>query len=303
MNPQHYRLFSQLCEGLIREASTVANLLPGDKAANRLIQVLHRNYGLPHDQQYAPQQNISWSYINDTRHGAWVIIKFANGAGAIKAQNNKNGYNAIAVPDDSDSVSSGEFTRGGDVINFFKEQGLGRIQQLYMGTQSGELGSKQSQRAAQRARSAAHSRMDADQLMMKFRPLWARAIQAAAADIKGMAVTMVQNDSFNKARAKLERVSELNSLLDIIESGDFDQLDNYTRKNKLDYLKKLVHGAMTLAAAHFYPEETGQVARSYSGYSAEKWQGLHQLQNDLAKGDQKKLGTVLAFFKRMLISG
>lgn len=303
MKPQHYRLFSQLCEGLIREASTVANLLPGDKAANRLIQVLHQNFGLPHNQRYEPQQNISWSYINDTRHGAWVIIKFANGVGAIKALDNKNGYNAIAVLDDSGSAPSGEFTRGGDVINFFKEQGLGRIQQLYMGTQSDELGSKQNKRAAQRAQASKFTRMDADQLMMKFRPLWAKAIQAAAADIKGMAVTMVQNDSFNKARAKLERAGELNTLLDFIESGNIDRADNYTRKNQLDYLKKIVHSAMVLAAAHFYPEETGQVSRSYSGYSSENWQGLHQLQKDLANGDQKKLGTVLAFFKRMLISG
>jgi hypothetical protein len=61
-----------------------------------------------------------------------------------------------------------------------------------------------------------------------------------------------------------------------------------------------------MAASHHYPEQTGAISRSgYGGgaYNAERSEGGSQLMKDIAGGDQKKLGTVLTFFKRSLITG
>jgi hypothetical protein len=61
-----------------------------------------------------------------------------------------------------------------------------------------------------------------------------------------------------------------------------------------------------MAASNHYPEQTGNIERSRwgsSGYSAQFSEGPAQLLKDISAGDQKKLGTVLGFFKRTLISG
>ena len=309
MKSQHYQRFSQLCEGLMQEATTLSTILAGDAAANKLISALHRGRQLPHDQQYQTTDNISWSAINDTRHGAWVIIQFAGGVGAIKALTNKNGYEAVAVPSESLEVAAAEFTKGGDVINFFKQQGLGKIQQLFVCRDTGSRAAKDERRLRNKLSQEKAATTDSDRLLMKFRPLWAKVIAAAMADIKGMAVTMIQNDAIRKAEAKLNRLSELQSILDAIESGEMaggndSASSRYHRNTKTEYLKKLVNNSIILTAAHYYPEETGDITRNYGGLGTSSYGGgSSQVLKDIAAGDQKKLSAVLAFFKRQLISG
>lgn len=304
MKLQTLKLFAQLCESIVQEATTLSTILPGEPAANKLISTLHRRFQLPHDQQYQPTDNISWSAINDTSKGAWVIIKFANGVGAIKALAQKNGYQVVGVPEKSLEFTNDEFTKGGDAINFFKELGLGKIQQLFVGTDTGAQAYKVSRRASTRSELEKIKTTDVGSLTMKFKPLWAKAITAAMADIKGMTVTMIQNDALRKAQNKIERLGELQNILDAIESGDMTtNQDRYSRNTKMEYLKKLVANSVILTAAHYYPEETGEVTRSYGGYSGSLYGGNRRVLADIADGDQKKLGTVLAFFKRQLISG
>lgn len=303
MKLETYKLFAQLCESIVQEATTLTNIIGGDPAANKLISALHRGEELPHDQQYAPKDNISWSDINDTSSGAWVIIKFASGVGAIKAAPRKNGYIVVAVPSESLEVSKDEFTKGGDALNFFKQAGLGRVQQLYVGIDKGQLASKQSKRSAYQKSKDSMKHADVSTITAKFKPLWTKAVQAAIADVKGMAVTMIQNDAVNKARVKIDKIGELQSILDAIESGEMEQGSGYRGGSKLEYIKKMVNNAVLLTAAHFYPEETGELSRSYGGLSGQKYQGPRMIYDDLAKGDQKKLGMVLGFFKRQLISG
>lgn len=305
MKSQHYQRFSQLCEGILQEATTLSTILPNNPAANKLIANLHRGRELPHDQQYQPTDTISWSAINDTRRGAWVIIQFASGVGAIRAFANKNGYEAVAVPSESLEVAADEFTKGGDVINFFKQQGLGKIQQLFVGQDTGARAEKAGKRMSQKRSQEKATTTDSDRLVMKFRPLWVKAITAAMADVKGMAVTMIQNDAIHKAETKLNRLSELQSILDAIESGEMavELIGGRARNTKSEYLKKLVNNSIILTAAHYYPEETGDITRNYGGLGTSRYGGSSQVLRDIAAGDQKKLSAVLAFFKRQLISG
>jgi hypothetical protein len=60
-----------------------------------------------------------------------------------------------------------------------------------------------------------------------------------------------------------------------------------------------------MAASHHYPDETGEITKGYSrgNYSSQNSEGPTRILQDIAKGDNSKLGTVLAFFKRALISG
>jgi hypothetical protein len=59
-----------------------------------------------------------------------------------------------------------------------------------------------------------------------------------------------------------------------------------------------------MTAAHYYPEQTGDINKSYGrSYSSARSEGPQQLLKDITEGDTAKLGTVLSFFKRALISG
>jgi hypothetical protein len=303
MNKTSYIIFSQLCESMIQEASTVSNILPGDAAANMLIKVLHSHYSLAHDQKYTQTDNISWNTINDTQTGAFAIIKFAKGVGAIKASTNKQGYAAVAVTDENLQVSEQQFTKGGDVINYFKQLGLGKIQKLYVGVDQGKLGLKKGQRAEHNKQQQQTGMSSVPKLLARFRPLWLRAVQTAQADVKGMAVTMVQNNAYSKARKKLERLTELQDLADAIESGEIDQKPRYSSNVRQEILKTYVTSAVYLAASHFYPEETGNITRGYRGVNVDDYRGASKLLDDIGQGDQKKLSVVLGFFKRLLISG
>ena len=131
--------------------------------------------------------------------------------------------------------------------------------------------------------------------MKKFKPLWTRAITAAVADIKGHVANMIKNDAFEKAKRKLSQVENLQNSLEALESGNMDTPSS---------VKSAINIAVLMAASHHYPEQTGSITRGYSSsYNAQHSEGPAQLLKDIAAGDQKKLGTVLGFFKRALITG
>ena len=132
--------------------------------------------------------------------------------------------------------------------------------------------------------------------MAKFKPLWVRAITASIADIKGHVANMVKNDAFEKAKKKLIHIENLQQGLERLEAGDTDTPG---------FLNSAINSAVLMTASHYYPETTGNIERSRygGGMSAQFNEGPAQLLKDIAAGDQKKLGTVLAFFKRSLISG
>jgi hypothetical protein len=106
---------------------------------------------------------------------------------------------------------------------------------------------------------------------------------------------MIKNDAFAKAMKKLKYVESLQSSLEELESGESDTPE---------FISRSVQTAIYMAASHYYPEQTGSFSKDYGGrYSTQFPEGPRQLLKDISGGDTKKLGTVLGFFKRALISG
>ena len=133
-------------------------------------------------------------------------------------------------------------------------------------------------------------------MVQKFKPLWGKAINAAIADIKGHVANQIKNDAFEKARRKLDHIERLQNGAEQLEAGELNDTP--------DFIKHAVNTAVLMAAAHHYPEETGDITRSYSrNYSATNSEGPQKLLQDITNGDTAKLGTILSFFKRALISG
>jgi hypothetical protein len=72
------------------------------------------------------------------------------------------------------------------------------------------------------------------------------------------------------------------------------------------FLNSAINSAVLMTASHYYPDKTGNLERSRygsAGVAAQFPEGPKQLLQDISSGDTAKLGTVLSFFKRSLISG
>jgi hypothetical protein len=295
MTPQHYQLFSQLFESFLEEDSTAIGMigsLPGGKA---VAQKLHKDMGLSHDQQFQPVDKISWSQLKDMYKGAWVLIKGAKGAGAIRA---KNGYESIAVNAETGEVETFRDDRGGNNLDFLKRN-IGKLVGFYVGKETGNAAQKKRERESNKAPEGPQ-RVDQETLVKKFKPLWLRSIQAAEADIKGMIATMIKNGAYEKAERKLNILKSLQRASDALETGTLEDTPSWLRVS--------VANAILMAASHHYPEETGEIQRSrYGGrggeLSATGYEGPRQLLQDISNGDTAKLGTILGFFKRNLITG
>ena len=292
MRPQSYQLFAQLLEGYINEASTSMSLISKHPGGKAVIQKLHQDQKLGHDISYSPVAKISWSELKDSYRGAWVIIQGDKGTGAIKASGGNTG-DYFAVASSGGETRSMNDGRGGNVIDFLKGE-IGKLQKFYVGKNTTAVADKKKKRAD--ATKGLDSEVSQETLVKKFKPLWARAITAAIADIKGHVANQIKNDAFEKAKRKLNHIEALQNGLEQLEAGNSDTPG---------FVNSAINSAVLMAASHHYPETTGNIERSRygGGIAAQFNEGPAQLLKDISAGDQKKLGTVLSFFKRSLISG
>lgn len=289
MRIESYQLFAQLLEAHIDEASTSMSLIASHTGGQEVVKKLHTDMGLSHDMTYNPVAKIAWSDLKGMYNGAWVIIQGSNGTGAIKSK----GDNYEALTSTGGEVQQKSDSRGGNILDFLKAN-IGKLQKFYVGRNTRAVSDKQTKRRDAK-KGVAGQQMDQDALVKKFRPLWTRAITASIADIKGHIANMIKNDAFAKAKRKLDRLERLQDGLEALEAGN-----DVTP----DFIGQAVNSAVLMAASHFYPETTGAISRNYSSrYSSQFSEGPQQLLKDISAGDQKKLGTVLGFFKKALISG
>jgi len=290
MNLQTHQLFAQLCESIIFEASTTMDLITGLPGGQEVVKYLHQKERLSHDQPYRKIDKISWSDLKDNYRGSWVIMKYPRGVGAIKQTHGSY----MAVASTGGEVETFNDSRGGNIMDFLKEKLGGRPTAFYTGNEKGTVKDVQTKRAGQKS-GAAGTPMSTSKLVLKFKPLWVRAATAAIADIKGMVGIMVKNDSFDKASTKLSQLRDLSNALSSLENDDNASVPNI--------FNKAVQTAVILAASHYYPEDTQDIVRHYGGdYRPGSEEGVTKLLSDISGGDTKKLGTILSFFKRSLIS-
>lgn len=290
MKTTSYQLFAQLCESFVVEVSSTANIIGTLKGGNQVLKYLHSQQGLGHEQQYKPIAKIAWSDLKDAYRGAWVIMQYKNGVGAIKQD--RGSYYAVASI--GGEVKAYDDTRGGNILNFLKSELGGNPVKMWSGTETGKTKELKSKRKGIQQELEKTTVMNQDTLVQKFSPLWNKAMTAAIADIKGMVSNMIKNDAFEKAERKLSQLKRLDQGIMSLEAGE---------SQRPDFLNSAISQAIHMAAAHYYPDETGEVTKSYHGYSSQRPEGIQMLLKDVSSGDQKKLGAILSFFKRALITG
>jgi len=111
-----------------------------------------------------------------------------------------------------------------------------------------------------------------------------------------MAVTMIKNDAFEKAKKKLSQLDYITNAREHIESGNTDFPE---------YVESAVQTAISMAAVYHYPELSGEIQTSRygyrsSGYTTTNDEGPRKLLQDIANGDTAKLGSILAYYQEEL---
>ncbi len=290
MKQKTYKDFALMCEGIVNEVSSTMDMVSTKIGGREVVKHLHSQMALSHEQKYSPVDKISWSQLKDNYRGSWVVIHGDKGTGAIKYENS---YKAVAS--DGGEVKTFQSDRGGNIIDFLKGQ-IGQLRKFYVGKELGSVSDIKRKRAAQQAEPDV-KKVSTETLVKKFRPLWAKAIQAAVADIKGHVTNMIKNDAYEKAKKKLNQIEVLQNALESIEMG--------TLSDTPGFIKKSVNNAVIMAASFHYPEETGAVQRGRYGDAGLQaaGDGVKKLLSDIEQGDTAKVGTILSFFKRTLISG
>ena len=295
MKPTTHQLFAIMCKAVILEASSTLPYFRNKPGAVQVIKHLHQIEDLSHDQKYTQIPKISWNDLKDRERG-WVVVIGPRGCGAIKAL----GGSYTAFCSNGGPIQDFKNERGGNILDFLQANLGGRWQNydFYIGTDDRSVMSKRKSRTKV---AAPTKTINKEALLKKFRPLWLKSVNIAIADCKGMAVTMIKNDSLAKASKKIKHTESLIAALDVIESGD--------ETSTPSIIYTAISSAIAMSAAHYYPEDTGDIHKSSSytsnqgEYSTSDHRGPLKLLADISNGDTKKLGTVLGFFKRSLISG
>lgn len=290
MQTETCKTFALMCEEVINEVSSTMDMVKSKRGGREVVKHLHANMGLGHEQKYAPIDKISWSQLKDNYRGSWVIIHGDKGTGAIKYSNS---YTAVAS--DGGEVKTFTNDRGGNIIDFLKGN-IGQLRKFFVGKETGDVSDLQRKRKEQQ-KDAGPTKINQDTLVKKFKPLWQKAITAAVADSKGHVVNMIKNDAYEKAKKKMNQIEALQNALDAMETGSLEDTPGF--------IKSAVHQAVLMAASYYYPEQTGDISYSRygSGAQSQYTEGPQQVLKDITEGDTAKIGTILAFFKRALISG
>ena len=290
MRPESYQTFVELLESFIAEDSTAMNVLAANPGGSDVVKHIHKNLQLAHNLNYTPVPDIAWSAIKGSSNGHWILIKGSTGTAAIKSRGDT--YDVVASS--GGEVKTMTDTHGGRIKAFIKTE-IGKLDKFYQARNTRDVATKRDQRASNKKGSDGSAIINRDTLVQKFKPLWVRAMSAAIADIKGHIANMIKNDAFGKAMKKLKYVESLQSDLEELESGSI---------STPEYVNRAVQTAIYMAASHHYPEQTGNISRDYGDrYSTQFPEGPQILLKAIAGGDTAKLGTVLGFFKRALISG
>jgi hypothetical protein len=294
MRPESYKLIAQLFEGFVKEDSSAIGMIGDLTGGKAVAQKLHKDMGLSHDQQFVSVPKISWSELKDMYKGGWVLIKGSKGAGAIRARSGD--YESVAVNSTTGEVETFRDGRGGNNLDFLKGH-IGKLVGFYVGKDSGKAAELKRKRKDSSAVAGAQL-VSQETLVKKFKPLWLRSMRAAEADVKGMITTMIKNDAYEKAERKLSILKSLQRASESMESGELDSAP--------EWLQRSVSNAVLMAASHHYPELTGEIQRGRygsGGLQASNSDGPRKLLQDISDGDTTKLGTILGFFKRNLITG
>ena len=300
--------FAYLCESMLNEVSTAIDLMKRLPAADVLLKELHKKYKLPHDVQWESVKKPNWSMLKKSagwHNPSWILFAGPEGSAAVSTAPNTEKYIVNVVTAGDTETHQYYSTRGDDIMATISDKIGGRPTSIWQAITDTTLYDKQKKRMdlIQRSQVPGSRALEPDEIAVKFRPLMQRAIRAAIADIQGFAIMQLKNNNRAGVLRKLERIDALEAMAENLEGFKDNRMPNN--------LVNVIMNAVSMTAAYYYPDMTGGLDNNYrrstnrSPFSVsvpDNNEGVQQLLKDLHAGDTKKLGTVLAFFKRSLLA-
>jgi len=292
---QSYKYFAMLCESLIlNEDSTTISVL-GKQNPNiiPLIKYAHKNLKLPHDISGPTRvEKFDWQYIKQRTSGwrptgssHWLFIVGKTGVGLVIPESGN--WKAYAKSNDGDQVNHKVTHKISDALSLIRDS-AGTLKEFYQ-TVGTAVPEKPKYLAPE------DTPVSVEALMKKFSPVIGRSTQKAIADLRGMVITQIKNDAYDKVEKRIKKLNMLTNMYDKIQGGD--KLDSSTN----EYLKTMLVYAIQTTAEHFYPSGEDLGGHNLSRMGLNRGNAL-QVTLDIARGDNSKLSMVLYYFRRELVA-
>jgi len=295
---KNYEQFALLCEHILQlnEASSISDLFVGRDGkhvpgSRELVKALHAQYRLPHDAVYHAIGKISWTDIK--AHNQWIFFRGSKGIAALKTVN--NGEYTLVAPrvhmNGEVIIDSMKESHGGRALAWIEDH-TGSINRIYVSPSGTSYDKTKARQATKDADSRQASMpLSSATIAKKFSPMFAKLLTQTIADVKGMVAQRMKSGNYSAAKEQFDALIKMDAML--------DELDAKKPLNKT--FSELVGSAIACAAAYHYPDET-QISRRvgleiYLTHDAPK----SKLIRDIAQGEMKKLGTVLSYFKQLLV--
>lgn len=296
----NHKLFSQLFETVFAEASTSMQMF-SSPGAQRVLKFIHKNYSLGHDIDFQFKgKKPTWSDLKE-RKGRWLFIKGPEGFAAATSTAGKYPQYIVILgkndvdPDTGEVLVTKNFNAIPVAVDYVKKA-LGGIDEYNYSDSyySTSLSGRRKNAADIAAMKGGATNVTVDYLVNKFRPLFARLLVAAKADIRGVISNLAKHDAYEHIKKKAQMLGYVDQAIQELEQGG----------EIPGYIKTIVKNAVIMTASYYYPGDTGKISKAYNynspvtGYAPESEDGVKQVLRDIGEGDKTKLGTVLAFMKR-----
>ena len=323
---------------LLNEVSSIKTQLGKGEEIEDLIEYLHRKQEVPHNLEFEKidkPSDVDWAQYKQVASGLahWMLFKCEQGVAAVSLS--RSGYEVVLakkswgddiVNPDTGEVYSGKqnaidqiaglFTSGNklaskhlidvgtdrkDSLLKIIRMSMGKIKELYVTTNIKKQTARNDKRTLRKAQSEVNAyNVQVEKIEKRFKPMLLRMITQADAEISGALGIVIKAKGYNRASELLTKLKKLAEERSTIERGKSPDYDSIT--------KSALRFAISLAGAHIYHDDVNAVertgyghmfaatVRSHSGESVE-----NKVVKDIANGNMKTLGVVLAYYKRYLM--
>ena len=256
-----------------------------------LAQYMHKNMNLPHNGVEYTHGKFDVSSIKGNRWSSrgditnWLIYIGEKGSACVTHDASNGSYNVVTAstdPEEPVSIHKGRFTTITDFNRFIKQY-IGKINTYLKGTGS----------EVKKKVTPVDNSNFTEIVLKKFKPILAKSIEKAVADVRGMIINQIKNDAFESAERKIKKLTTLITVLENIEYNT-------------DFLSTVLRNSVLLTASYYYPDLTGTITSGgygprHSQYSSENNKGPLKVMDDILQGDTEKLMHTLSMFRRQLV--
>lgn len=304
--PNSYRS-EPVAEQQLAESSEVLDRFKDLPGAEPIIKGMHKSGKLLHDQKLITVDKLNVKGMRDAMrdrsHTYYIFVRGTQDLGVIALGAGK----AYVWTDKLEQFRSNNFNE----LTAWLKQHIGKIVSYSYATNAHNavtaLKSKRERRKSDKA-TPTDPELLAMFMINKLKPLIAKNIERAIADIKGFINTLIKHSNYSKLGDKVQMLKKLEEYLEKIEM---------TQDYNSSFIMSKMVNAVHAAALHHYPEVAGGLTdgdryagnryghtigtSQFSYRPVQDHAAVKQLLQDIKNGDTQKIGSILAFFRQELV--